>query len=116
MKKEFVIYEIALALKELGFDEECLGYYLPDEGNLLVDGKSIWFDIIDSNSLVNKIKVPLWQQAFKFISTKCDINNSNFSIEFNQGDWLVIEFYNDEIQNIYRNEAGLEKLIELCKK
>ena len=27
MKKQFVSYEIALALKELGFDEECIGFY-----------------------------------------------------------------------------------------
>ena len=27
MEKEFVTHEIALALKELGFDEECLGWY-----------------------------------------------------------------------------------------
>jgi len=27
MKKEFVTYEQALALKELGFDDECCGYY-----------------------------------------------------------------------------------------
>lgn len=29
MKKQFVSYEIALALKELGFDEECFGYFTP---------------------------------------------------------------------------------------
>lgn len=29
MKKQFVTYEIALKLKELGFDEDCFGYYTP---------------------------------------------------------------------------------------
>ena len=29
MKKQFVTYEIALKLKELGFNEECFGYYTP---------------------------------------------------------------------------------------
>lgn len=29
MKKQFVTYEIALKLKELGFDEPCFGYYTP---------------------------------------------------------------------------------------
>ena len=28
MKDQFVTYEIALKLKELGFDEECFAYYL----------------------------------------------------------------------------------------
>jgi hypothetical protein len=27
MKKEFISYEQALALKELGFDEPCFGYW-----------------------------------------------------------------------------------------
>ena len=30
MEKEFVSYEQALALKELGFDEPCFGYYEPN--------------------------------------------------------------------------------------
>lgn len=29
MKEQFVTYEIALKLKELGFDEPCFGYYRP---------------------------------------------------------------------------------------
>ena len=29
MKSQFATYEIALKLKELGFDEECFGYYTP---------------------------------------------------------------------------------------
>ena len=29
MKEQFVTYEIALKLKELGFDEDCFGYYRP---------------------------------------------------------------------------------------
>ena len=29
MKEQFVTYEIALKLKELGFDEKCFGYYRP---------------------------------------------------------------------------------------
>ena len=31
MNKEFITYEQALALKELGFDEPCLGWYWYDE-------------------------------------------------------------------------------------
>jgi hypothetical protein len=32
MEKEFVPYEIALALKELGFDEPCFGVYATKDG------------------------------------------------------------------------------------
>lgn len=31
MEKEFVPYDIALKLKELGFDEPCLAYFKPNE-------------------------------------------------------------------------------------
>ena len=31
MEKEFVTYEIALELKQLGFDEPCFGYYVDGE-------------------------------------------------------------------------------------
>jgi len=31
MKKEFVLYEEALALKKLGFKEECLGWWVHDK-------------------------------------------------------------------------------------
>ena len=32
MKEQFVTYEIALAMKELGFDEHCLTHYMKDIG------------------------------------------------------------------------------------
>ena len=32
MEEQFVTYEIALKLKELGFNEECFGYYHVNEG------------------------------------------------------------------------------------
>lgn len=31
MKDQFVTYELALQLKELGFKEKCLGYYVEEE-------------------------------------------------------------------------------------
>jgi hypothetical protein len=35
MGKEFVPYELALKLKEIGFDEPCFGYYTSPTGLLL---------------------------------------------------------------------------------
>ena len=31
MEKEFVPYELAVKLKELGFDDPCSGWYTPDK-------------------------------------------------------------------------------------
>ena len=65
----FVLYEESLALKELGFDEPCFGFYKSSE------------DIIPTTELITRISLiknlnnrgmrvevlaPLYQQAFKF--------------------------------------------------
>ena len=55
MEKEFVPYELAVKLKELGFDEECFGAY--HHANNL----DLWSGDYDYSYAV---KAPLWQQAF----------------------------------------------------
>jgi hypothetical protein len=54
----FVPYEIALALKELGFEEPCFGFYDDMENNKPIGGN---FPCDGRNS------APLYQQAFKFL-------------------------------------------------
>jgi hypothetical protein len=56
MDKEFITYEQALALKELGFNEPCFGYY--DEGGNLY------------TEMVEVLKAPLYQQAFRWFRDK----------------------------------------------
>jgi hypothetical protein len=61
MEKEFLPYEQALELKELGFDEQCLGYhnldpYLPNPTfNLVRPFEHEWC-----------LPAPLYQQAFRW--------------------------------------------------
>jgi hypothetical protein len=77
MEKEFVPYELALALKELGFDEPCFGRYIYDGR-----GKE-WFlvqtqqtksasVIFEGARSVDGISVaaPLYQQAFRWFLEK----------------------------------------------
>jgi hypothetical protein len=61
LEKEFVPYEIALALKELGFDEECFSFYNTTE--MLISSEFLW-----KNSYSNgaDIVAPLYQQAFRW--------------------------------------------------
>jgi hypothetical protein len=64
MKKEFIPNEQTLKLKELGFDEDCVGYY---------DGLG--------NPMVKPMKhcpisAPLYQQAFKFFREKYNLECS----------------------------------------
>jgi hypothetical protein len=69
MKDQFVPYELAVKLKEMGFDERCLaGYYN--------DGKSLWFFRFHKNSereptvAERFATAPLWQQAFDWFRDK----------------------------------------------
>lgn len=69
MKKEFIPYEQALELKELGFDEECLAYYHQDE-MLEVDSLGIKRDHYRGKF---GVLAPLYQQAFRWFREKYDI-------------------------------------------
>jgi hypothetical protein len=67
MNKEFIPYEQALALKELGFDEPCFGFYTY-EGKF---SNELSFNEYKNTAL--KTSAPLYQQAFRFFSEKYDL-------------------------------------------
>lgn len=80
MKNEFVTYEQALTLKELGFDEKCLTYYYNE---ILVftpipslNTNSFW---VGKDN--NFITVPLKQQVFRWLSIKLDMPDLMIPIE-----------------------------------
>jgi hypothetical protein len=60
MNKEFVPYEQALGLKELGFDEPCFGFYTY-EGKF---SNELSFNEYKNTAL--KTSSPLYQQAFRW--------------------------------------------------
>jgi len=68
MRKEFVSYETALELKELGFNEECFWWY-DFEGKLRQD---IYTTNNNSKYFTegNSCSAQLFQQAFKFFRDK----------------------------------------------
>ena len=64
MKEQFVTYEIALKLKELGFDEECFGAFITkDRGYLIVNTTTEFEFGIRLHQTENSTLAPLWQQA-----------------------------------------------------
>jgi hypothetical protein len=118
MNTEFVPYEPSLALKELGFDEPCLGYYIelrnPVEGLLKIG--------LDNDYL----QALLYQQAFRWFREKCllegiveqadDFYWYKFSVYFygKEGKQKIsngLEFKTYEEAEL----ACLKKLIEIVK-
>ena len=75
MEKEFVSYEIALELKELGFDEPCFGYYRPN-GNLEYVESHIVKDfsyLAKNSEWQDLVAAPLYQQAFRWFREKYNL-------------------------------------------
>ena len=65
MEKDFAPYEQALALKELGFDEECLSAFFDD--------KIKRCDYVQ-NSKSNYLSAPTYSQAFRWFREKYDLH------------------------------------------
>jgi hypothetical protein len=74
MKEQFVPYEIAVMLKEKGFDEPCFGDYFHferDNQSILdydEDRERIITDNTDEN--ITKYLAPLWQQVIDWLKSK----------------------------------------------
>jgi len=62
LEKDFVPYEEALALKELGFDELCLGYY-----TIYSDGE---VKLFTSDKGFRNLEAPTFSQAFRWFRDK----------------------------------------------
>jgi hypothetical protein len=71
MEKEFVPYEQALALKELGFDEPCIAYYLAGG----IRFKEYKDSQNKNSSFFNNTvcSIPLYQQAFRWFREKYNL-------------------------------------------
>ena len=118
-EKEFIPYKQALALKELGFDEPCFGYwnidpYLPNPTfNLVKPFDHEWC-----------IPAPLYQQAFRWFREKYDFKSW---VEEHTSDTFIYEIrphilthYKEGevyVYTIYEETelACLNKLIEITK-
>ena len=130
MEKQFISYELALELKELGFNEGVLAQYRVD--GYLCWGKddcSLGSDISDEDYKNNCFpefgcRAALWQQAFDWFREKYNISGEvyifkgfwNFDIEYFKNDIQL--FTTTEIVFKTYEEARLEclkKLIEIVK-
>ena len=130
MNKEFIPYEQALELKELGFDENCFASYTYDRHS---EGAMV-FDIKEQNGLrwsantnegckqyKEPCTAPLYQQAFRWFREKYNLdhfvqhhidglNQTYFSMA-RESTWIVTNHETYEEAEL----ACLKKLIEIVK-
>ena len=127
MEKEFIPYTEALALKELGFDEPCFGYYFNHSEENFKEGKfdyrgelNIEYSIYKENTYY--ILAPTFSQAFRWFREKYD-----WTIKVNK---IVKDTWSFTLENftlerelfggrfsLYEEaeQACLDKLIEIVK-
>jgi len=80
MQKEFVPYELALKLKELGFDEPCLGLWNLNNGKYEVD--IIGVCKYSKEFKYREVLAPLYQQALRWFREKHGIMHRLTSYAF----------------------------------
>jgi hypothetical protein len=109
MSKEFIPYEEVLALKELGFDEDCLK------------------EVLYVNDKFGDFYAPLYQQAFRWFREECNLLHIiNIDLSDNLKDKVYVYSIEDHLGSIVdRSEefktyeeaelACLKKLIEIVK-
>lgn len=119
MNKEFIPYEQALELKELGFDEPCMFPYHRNNTDY-IDNTHV--ELANYNATEKLVSAVLYQQAFRLFREKYQlypniVKNAKF------GDW-VCEWQsfggNFQVIGAYHNYeeaelACLKKLIEMVK-
>lgn len=98
MKKQFVTYEIAKKLEEIGFNYNVIATYDNEEKLTLFD-----YEIRASNQLI----APLWQQAIDWLREEHDIK----VCECPSGGWKVWE-KSDKKWLSFTFEFELSKAIE----
>ncbi len=124
MIKEFIPYELALELKQVGFDEPCLKFYATEK---LVPGLDT--DNGDTNSKLSQynplfISAPSYSQAFRWFREKHEMGHS-IDEDWDNGHLLGYEYviYQQEgvtVSKTYHTYeeaelACLKKLIEIVK-
>jgi len=128
MNKEFIPYEQALALKELGFDEPCLAFYSPKKELHPVFQEPSKGPYFNNGSFTETLRAPLYQQVFRWFREKHSL------IAYPV--WRIDNTWDMNIQKLDNNgllsgqsalaiikkptyeeaeSACLDKLIEICK-
>ena len=122
MKNEFVPYEEALALKELGFNETCFTFYTDEQELYNSEG---WGYNQGKNVLGDEVVAPLYQQAFRWFRQEhglfSEINLTTKQENVAEFEFFILNFYEPIFESDdYKNYESckldcLRKLIEHVK-
>jgi hypothetical protein len=119
MTKEFVPYELALKLKELGFEERCFTRYY--ESGKLADSLSYLH-----HNYFGQVNAPTFQQAFRWFREKYGLFGYVFDRERGNYYWGISKLFSGETEedssegpfdDSYEEAelACLDKLIEIVE-
>lgn len=108
MNKEFIPYEQALELKELGFNEQC---FAAQKDNIIDYGSEMHSFIYNMDCGDIWVALPLYQQAFKWFREKYDlfISITYYENGYSINDLRRFDTYEEA------ELACLKKLIEIIK-
>ena len=123
MTKEFIPYEQALALKELGFDEPCFGYYGDNQELIWKSDYTPW---VNSERMLidNKFcSAPTFSQAFDFFREKYGLWQTvlqNTDVDWTYDILPIMGMHDYKLNDIFKTYqeaklACLNKLIEIVK-
>ena len=118
MNKEFTPYDIALELKQLGFDKPCFAWYVSKDYGVEIGM------VIKSDLIKEAILAPTFSQSFRFFREKYKYNHSivftqhpfgtdeyQYMILLDDDEYVEINFKTYEEAEL----ACLIKLIEIVK-
>jgi antitoxin component YwqK of YwqJK toxin-antitoxin module len=105
MKNEFIPYEQALALKELGFDEQCFSFYNAN-GELY---ESEGYYRYSHNVHKDEVIAPIYQQAFRWFREKY---NLKYWVEEHTEDTFIYEIRPHKLSDYKEGEIYVYKTYE----
>lgn len=102
MKKKFVPHQQSLELKELGFDDPCVGYYNHNKQLMRYFNPDEDWNSLENQTLKNSqitmidfVTSPLWQDAFNFLWWKFNYY-AEFFVDDNKTFGYMITTFIDE--------------------
>lgn len=121
MENQFVPYDIALKLKELGFNEHCFASYTNKDLSFV---RELFGDVIASRYSINndvdystEITAPLYQQVFEWFRNNNNMHHNIVHQESSSQEWYNAYVEGEKIDECgsYRQSqmACINKLIEL---